>query len=93
MLPISPTKLFIASPDPNLINAFTTQYPHKLELAVNDAVARQSTHVLIARDESLRDFVDGQFLRRLNNKKSQLLDYMTWNSPLRDVQPLPGFAL
>lgn len=91
MLPIGPTKLFIASPDPNLINAFTTQYPHALELAINDAIARQSSHIVIARDDTLRDFVDERFLRGKPGKKHQLLDYMTWNSPLREVRPMPSF--
>jgi hypothetical protein len=91
MLPIGPTKLFIASPDPNLINAFTTQYPHVLETAINDAIARQSTHILIARDDSLREFVDERFRRGRAEKKSLLLDYMTWNSPLHNVRPLASF--
>jgi len=91
MLPIGPTRLFIASPDPNLINAFTTQYPHALEGAINEAIARQSTHVLIARDDTLREFVDERFRKGRAGKRSRLLDYITWNSPLHDVPPSRSF--
>lgn len=91
MLPIGPTRLFIASPDPKVINAFTTQHPHALETAINDAIARQSSHILIARDDTLREFVDERFRKGQVGKKSRLLDYITWNSPLRDVPPLRSF--
>lgn len=91
ILPISPTKLFIASPDTNLINAFTTQYPHVLERAINDAVARQSSHIVIARDDRLRQFINERFLRGKPSKKHMLLDYVTWNSPLCDMRPRASF--
>jgi hypothetical protein len=91
LLPISATRLFIASPDTNLINAFTTQYPHVLEASINDAVARQSSHIIIARDDTLRDFVDERFARGNPGEKNVLFEYMTWNSPLRGVRPMSSF--
>lgn len=86
LLPIAPTRLFIAAHDINTIHAFTTQYPSALELAVNDAVVRQSTHIVIARDDTVRGFVERRFLRGIPSRKHRLLDYVTWNSPLKGLR-------
>lgn len=63
-LAISPTQLFIAAHERKVIDAFRTQKGAILEKAINDACARQSHHVIIARDDTQRVFVDRRFLKR-----------------------------
>lgn len=88
MLPIAPTRLFIAAHNLDVIHSFTLQYPSGLELAVNDAVARQSSHIVIARDDALRGFVDERLRKDNPSEKSKMLGYQTWNSPLRNLRPM-----
>lgn len=85
LLAISPTTLFIAARDPKVANAFTSQRPNGLETAVNDAVIRQSRHVIIARNDSQRAFVDKRFLKMAMPVGAN--GYYTWNSPLIDLPP------
>lgn len=83
MLPISPTRLFIAAHDTQVIAAFETQQPKALERAINDACTRQSHHVLIAQDEKQAAFIDKRFLKQAAPEGPNGL--ITWKSPLIDI--------
>src|SRR5690606_8373015 len=63
LLAISPTRYFLAAHDRKVMEAFTTQRPNGMEMALNDACVRQSKHVVIARDDAQRIFVDRRFLK------------------------------
>lgn len=83
VLAISPSQLFIAAHDPNVISAFETQRANALERACNDACVRQSRHVIIARDDDQRTFVDRRFLKEAVPLGPS--GFVTWNSPLVDM--------
>lgn len=80
MLPISPTKLFIAAHKREVINSFATQRPNALERAINDACARQSKHLVIGKNDQQRLFVDRRFQRE--RQKLSSAGFMTWKAPL-----------
>jgi hypothetical protein len=84
MLPIAPSRLFIAARDAEVIKSFTTQSANALQRAVNDACVRQSRHVIVAHRESQTAFVDRRFLRRepLAINRAGLA---TWKAPLVDL--------
>ncbi len=86
LLAISPARLFVAANDPKVIDAFTSQRANALESGLNDAVTRQSRHVIIARDQAQRDFVDRRFLKRTAPLGPDGL--YKWKSPLVDLPPL-----
>lgn len=83
LLAISPSQLFMAAHDGNVINAFETQRPNGLEQAVNDACTRQSHHVIIAHNDAQRTFVDRRFLKQPAPVGPN--GFVTWNSPLIDL--------
>jgi hypothetical protein len=82
LLAISPYRLFIAANDRLVLDAFETQRPNGLEKAVNDATAVQSHHVIVAKDDAQRLFVDRRFLRR--TAPVGPYGFVTWNPPLVD---------
>ena len=82
-LAISPTQLFLAAHDREVIDAFRTQKDTALEKAINDACARQSHHVIIARDDAQRAFIDRRFLKRPAPVGAS--GFVSWKSPLLDV--------
>jgi hypothetical protein len=82
-LAISPSRLFIAAHDQQVINAFRTQRPNGLEQAFNDACTRQSHHVIIARDNAQKPFIDKRFLKL--PAPVGTYGMVTWNSPLIDL--------
>lgn len=61
MLPYAPDKLIILAHNENAALAFSTQDPNALVQALNDAVARQARHVIIASDPSSRQLIEGLF--------------------------------
>lgn len=63
IIAISPSKLFIAAHDQNVINSFMTQRLNDLESAINDACVRQSRHIVISNNLSQMQFVDRRFLK------------------------------
>ena len=85
LLAISPTHLFLAARNLKVADAFTTQRPNALERALNDAVLRQSHHVVIARDDGQREFIDKRFLKLTAPVGEN--GYYTWKSPLIDLPP------
>lgn len=84
ILPIGPSRIFIASPDAAVIRAFTSQTANALQRALNDACVRQSRHVIIAHRDSQTAFVDRRFLKGepLAIDRAGLA---TWKSPLVDI--------
>jgi hypothetical protein len=81
MLPVGPSRLFIASPNADVIKSFTTQSANALQRGINDACVRQSRHVIIASRDSQTAFIDRRFLRGdpLAINRAGLA---TWKSPL-----------
>lgn len=87
VLAISPSDIFIAANDLKVIDAFQTQRPNALEQAFNDACVRQSRHIIIAQNESQREFIDRRFLKKPAPVGASGM--ITWNAPLIDpVKPL-----
>jgi len=62
-LAISPESLFVASPNQEIIDRFKSKTGNALQRAVNDACARQSKHVIIAKDERQTAFVEKRLRR------------------------------
>lgn len=81
MLPVGPSRLFIASPNAAVIKSFTTQSANALQRGINDACVRQSRHVIVAHGGSQTAFVDRRFLKGepLAINRAGLA---TWKSPL-----------
>lgn len=76
-LPVGPDRVFVAANDKSTLKAFASA-PY-LELAMNDACTRQSRHVIIARDDSQRRFVENRFIRQAVPAGSN--GYVSWNIP------------
>jgi hypothetical protein len=80
LTPISPTAYFVASNEEQVAEAFLCQNPKALQRSINEAVTRQSRHVIIARDDAQRAFVEKRFLKLAAPVGPS--GYHTWEPPL-----------
>jgi hypothetical protein len=83
MLPISPSRLFIAAARKPVIDSFSSQDAEVLERAINDAVVQQAQQVVISRDNGQRRFIDNRFLHSPPPEGDLALH--TWKHPLVDL--------